>query len=103
VSNRGCISNLPPGCCVEVPCLVDGTGIRPCAVGALPPQLAALNLSNVVSQQLAVQAFLEKDRRKAYQALLLDPLTAAVCTLPQIRAMFDELCAAEADLIPWLR
>lgn len=103
VSNRGCIANLPEGCCVEVPCLVDGTGIRPCAVGSLPPQLAALNLSNVASQQLAVQSFLEKDRRKAYQALLLDPLTAAVCTLPQIRAMFDELCAAEADLIPWLR
>jgi alpha-galactosidase len=103
VSNRGCITNLPEGCCVEVPCLVDGTGIRPCAAGALPPQLAALNLSNVVSQQLAVQAFLEKDRRKAYHALLVDPLTAAVCAPSEIKGMFDELCAAEADLIPWLR
>jgi alpha-galactosidase len=102
VTNDGCIGNLPQGCCVEVPCLVDGTGIRPCTVGALPPQVAALNVSNVASQGLAVEAFLEQDRRKALQAVLVDPLTAAVCTLSEIRSMFDELCTAEAPLIPWL-
>lgn len=103
VANDGCIGNLPQGCCVEVPCLVDGTGVRPCAVGALPPQLAALNVSNVVSQGLAVEAFLEQDRRKALQAVMVDPLTAAVCAPSEIEAMFNELCEAEAALIPWLR
>ncbi len=102
VRNGGSIANLPADCCVEVPCLVDRTGIRPCTVGALPPQLAALNQSNVAVQELAVQAFLEKDRRKAYQAVLLDPLTAAVCTPAEVQRMFDEMCAAEAEWIPWL-
>jgi len=103
VPNAGCITNLPAGCCVEVPCLVDAGGVQPCAVGALPPQLAALNLSNVVSQDLAVQAILEQDARKAYHALLLDPLTAAVCAPWEIRAMFDDLAEAEAEWTPWLR
>lgn len=99
VQNGGLISNLPPECCVEVPCLVDGTGVRPCQVGALPPHLAALNMGNVAVQQLTVEACLEKSREKAYWATALDPLTAAQCDLDQIRAMFDELW--EADL-PWL-
>lgn len=102
VRNGGAITNLPAACCVEAPCLVDAAGIRPCTVGSLPTQLVALNLSNVLSQQLAVEAFLEKSRRKAYQALALDPLTAAVCSLQVIRSMFDELCAAEKPWIPWL-
>lgn len=99
VRNGGLISNLPPECCVEVPCLVDGTGVRPCAIGALPAQLAALNMSNVAVQQLAVEACLEKSREKAYYATALDPLTAGQCDLDQIRAMFDEMWEADA---PWL-
>lgn len=99
VMNRDIISNLPPESCVEVPCLTDGSGVRPCYVGALPTHLAALNMANVAVQQLTVEACLEHDREKAYQALALDPLTAAQCTLLQIRAMFDELWAADA---PWL-
>jgi alpha-galactosidase len=102
VRNDGCIANLPPECCVEVPCLVDRMGIQPCRMGALPTQLAALNLSNVAVQSLAVQVFLEKDRRKAYHAVLLDPVTAAVCTPAQAKSMFDELCAADKEWIPWL-
>lgn len=103
VRNNGCISNLPDECCVEVPCLVDASGIRPCRVGALPAQVQALNASNVVVQGLTAQAFLEKDRRKAFQAVLLDPLTAAVCTPAEIRSMFDEMAAAEEKWIPWLK
>ncbi|HOJ20740.1 MAG TPA: alpha-galactosidase [Armatimonadota bacterium] len=102
VRNSGCISNLPPECCVEVPCLVDRMGIQPCCMGALPTQLAALNAANVAVQSLTVQAFLEKDRRKAYHALLLDPVTAAICTPAQIKSLFDEMCAALRDWIPWL-
>jgi alpha-galactosidase len=102
VANDGCIANLPQGCCVEVPCLVDRTGIRPCIVGALPSQLAALNVSNVASQGLAVESFMERDRRKALQALMVDPLTAAVCSPSEIASMFDEMARAERDLLPWL-
>jgi len=102
VRNRGIITNLPGESCVEVPCLVDNTGVRPCHVGDIPTQLAALNYSNVAVQDLTVQAVLEKDLRKAYHALLLDPLTAAVCTTAQIREMFDKMVEAEGDLIAYL-
>ena len=99
VSNNGIITNLPPDCCVEVPCLTDATGVRPCHVGNLPPQLAALNMSNIAVQRLAVEAVLERSREKAYHAVALDPLSATQCSLAQMRAMFDELWAADA---PWL-
>lgn len=101
VLNKGLISNLPNGCCVEVPCLVDGTGITPCCVGDLPPQLAALDRANVAVHELAVRAVLERDRESAFHACALDPLTAAVVPLDKLRAMFDELWEAEKDLLTW--
>jgi alpha-galactosidase len=97
VANTGLIPNLPGGCCVEVPCLVDRQGVQPTHVGALPPQLAHLNLSNIAVQELAVRAVLDKDREAAFHACALDPLTRAVCSLQQIRAMFDELWQVEAQ------
>ncbi len=100
VPNRGLITNLPEGCCVEVPCMVDGNGIQPVHVGALPPQLAALNRTNINVQELIVEAALTGNREAVYHAVMLDPLTAAVCTLPQIRAMVDELLAAQARWLP---
>lgn len=100
VPNRGLIANLPDGCCVEVPCLVDGSGIQPTTVGALPPQLAALNRTNVNVQELIVEAALTGNREHIYHAVQLDPLTAAVCTLPQSQAMVDELLAAQAQWLP---
>lgn len=103
VMNRGIITNLPDGCCVEVPCLVDNTGVRPCYVGDLPTQLAALNYSNVAVQDLTTQAVLERDLQKAYYAMLLDPLTSAVCTTSQIKRMFDEMVEADGELIAYLR
>ncbi|MDA0745025.1 MAG: alpha-galactosidase [bacterium] len=101
VMNRGVIPNLPDLCCVEVPCLVDREGIHPCYVGALPPQCAALNMTNVGVQELAVKAAVERDREAAFHACALDPLTAAVLPLPEIRAMFEELWAAEGDLLAY--
>jgi alpha-galactosidase/6-phospho-beta-glucosidase family protein len=65
VINTGLIPNLPDGCCVEVPCLADRQGVQACYVGPLPAQLAALNLSNIVVQELAVRAVLDKDREAA--------------------------------------
>jgi alpha-galactosidase len=100
VPNWGLIDNLPEGCCVEVPCLVDGNGIQPTIVGNLPTQLAALNRTNVNVQELVVEAALTGDAEAVYHAVMLDPLTAAVCTLPQIRAMVDELLEAQAHWLP---
>ncbi|MCC2626725.1 MAG: alpha-galactosidase [Thermomicrobiales bacterium] len=100
VPNRGVITNLPEGCCVEVPCHVDSTGVRPFAVGALPPQCAALNRAMINVQELAVEAALTRNREHVYHAIMLDPLTATVLTLPQVRAMVDDLFAAEAAWLP---
>ena len=103
VRNTGIITNLPDGCCVEVPCLVDNTGVKPCQVGDLPPQLAALNKSNIAVQELTAQAVLDRDLRKAYYATLLDPLTAAVCTTAQVKQMFDQMVKAEGDLLAYMK
>jgi alpha-galactosidase len=100
VPNRALIDNLPDGCCVELACLVDANGIQPTHFGALPPQCAAVNRTNVNVQELAVQAALTGDREHVYHALALDPLTGALLTLEQIRAMTDELLGAHA---PFLR
>ena len=91
VKNEGLITNLPQGCCVEVPCLVDSEGVHPCYVGNLPPQVAALNLNNVSVQELAVRGIIEKNKNKIFQSILLDPLTSAVLTIDEIRNMVDEM------------
>jgi alpha-galactosidase len=100
VPNHGLIDNLPEGCCVEVPCLVDGNGVQPTRVGRLPAQLAGLNRTNVNVQELIVEAARTGDRDAVHHAVLLDPLTAAACTLPQIHAMVDEMLAAQAQWLP---
>lgn len=103
VPNNGLITNLPNGCCVEVPCLVDGSGIQPTFVGELPVQLAALNRTNINVQELIVEAALTGDTEAVHHAVMLDPLTAAVCTLPQIRQMTTEMLAAHAQWLPQFR
>jgi alpha-galactosidase len=100
VPNTGLITNLPEGCCVEVPCYVDKHGINPCFIGDLPPHLAAINCSNIAVQELAVRAALEADRDLAFYAVALDPLTAAVLSLEEIRQMVDEMFKAEAEWLP---
>ena len=102
VPNDDLIDNLPAGCCVEVPCLVDGNGIQPVKVGPLPPQLAALNRTNINVQELIVEAALTGSKDAVYHAVMLDPLTAAVCTLPQIHELVDKMLAAEAQWLPKL-
>lgn len=100
VPNAGLITNLPPGSCVEVPCVATGMGVQPTVVGALPPQLAALNRTNINVQELATYGSLHGDREAVVHAAMLDPLTAAVCTLDDIRRMTGELFAAEAGWLP---
>jgi alpha-galactosidase len=91
VINTGLITNLPRGCVVEVPCLVDNMGVHPCHVGDLPPQCASLNRNRIAGDELMVKGILEEDRQAIEQAIALDPLAAAVCTLDQIHDLTEEL------------
>ncbi|MGX9901162.1 family 4 glycosyl hydrolase [Arthrobacter sp. SA17] len=100
VPNDGLIGNLPESACVEVPCLVDANGVQPTAVGDLPAQLAAINRTNIGVQDLALRAALTGVREHVYHAVMLDPLTSALLTLDQIRAMTDELLEAHSGLLP---
>lgn len=100
VPNDGLVDNLPQGCCVEVPCLVDANGIQPTRIGALPPQLAALMRTNVNVQELTVEAALTGKREHIYHAALLDPHTAAELDPNQIYNLVDELIDAHGDLLP---
>lgn len=103
VKNTGLIENLPQDGIVEVACLINRNGINPCYFGRLPEHLAALNRSNMAFFELAVEAVLQKDREMAMRALMVDPLTAAVCSLGEIKAMFDELFEAQRDYIAELK
>nr|WP_315201703.1 alpha-glucosidase/alpha-galactosidase [uncultured Albidiferax sp.] len=100
VLNHHLIDNLPQGCAVEVPCLVDANGVQPTRVGKLPIQLAALMRTNVNVQELVVAAITEQQREHVYHAAMLDPHTAAVLDLSQIRAMVDELLVAHRAFLP---
>jgi len=100
VENTGLISNLPQGCCVEVPCLVDSTGLKPTYIGEIPPQCAALNRSCINVQDLTVRAALEGNREHVYHAVMMDPHASSVLTLDQMWAMTDELIEAHGDALP---
>ncbi|MCA1808217.1 MAG: alpha-galactosidase [Kiritimatiellia bacterium] len=99
VMNDGLIDNLPPGCCVEVPCLADNMGVHPCRVGSLPPSCAALNRTSINVQELAVEAIRKRDKQTAFQAILMDPSVGAVLSIAQARAMFNEIWEAEGELL----
>jgi alpha-galactosidase len=94
VRNTTLIDNLPAGC-VEVACLVDRNGVQPCHFGALPEQLAALNRSHMAIHTLMCEALLQRNKEAARYALLLDPLSAAVCSPAEIGALFDDMWEAE--------
>jgi alpha-galactosidase len=100
VRNDGYITNLPGGCCVEVPTFADDTGLHPTRIGALPPQCAAACMTNVNSQLLAAEAALNGDTEHVVHAVALDPLTSAVCTLKEIREMCSEMLEAERAWLP---
>jgi len=96
------IQNLPGDACVEVPVLVDGTGLRPCSVGKLPTQIAAFCRQHTTVHRLTLEGALKNDREKVHQAVKHDPLTAAECTLDEIHEMTTELIAANAEYLPEL-
>ena len=100
VKNTGLITNLPEGCCVEVPILVDATGLRPCHVGDLPPQCAATCAPHTAVQNLTVRAALEGRRDHVHHAAMLDRHAPSVLSLDEIADMVDELIEAHGDAMP---
>ncbi|MHB9037760.1 MAG: alpha-galactosidase [Armatimonadota bacterium] len=100
VENTGLITNLPNGCTVELPCVVDSTGIRPTFIGDLPMQCAATCRATVSVQEMTVEAALTGNKDLVKLAMLHDPLTSAVCTPDQVWAMADEMFEAHAPLLP---
>ena len=100
VPNTGLIDNLPRNGVVEVACLVDSKGIQPTHFGSLPTHLANLDQQHMAFHDLVATAVLEQDREAALHALMVDPLTAAVCSLEEIRHLFDEMVEAEKPYLP---
>lgn len=100
VMNTGLIDNLPADCCVEVTCLANEGGIQPCHIGALPHQLAALNLRQISVHQVSVDAALTGKKDYIYQAAMLDPHASAELSIDDIRAMVDDLIEAHGVWLP---
>ena len=100
VMNTGLITNLPRKACVEVPCVVDRSGVAPCHVGDLPEQCAALNRTNINPQLLTIEAALTGSRDAVYHAAMLDPHTSAELPLDQIVSLCDDLFEAHGGIMP---
>jgi alpha-galactosidase len=100
VPNTRLITNLPEGACVEVPVFVDKGGFHPVHVGALPPQCVTLTHTNVMIEEIAVEAALGGDPRLVFQAIAHDPLTAAVLSLAEIKTMVNEMFAQNRPHLP---
>lgn len=100
VRNFGLIDNLPEGCCVEVPVLASKQGLDSIHVGPLPEHLAVLNNISARCEELAVEAAITGDPRKVFHAICFDPLTSAVLSLAEIKAMVDEMFEANKNWLP---
>ncbi|AJY75344.1 alpha-glucosidase/alpha-galactosidase [Paenibacillus beijingensis] len=100
VKNKGLITNLPAEACVEVPCISDRSGIHPMTIGDLPPQLAALNRTNINTQLLTIEAAMTRKREYIYQAAFLDPHTSSELSLDEITRMCDEMIEAHGHWLP---
>lgn len=100
VLNTGLIDNLPADACVEVPCLVDSSGVTPCHMGKLPVQLAAMNMTNINPQLLTIEAAVTKKKDHIYQAAMLDPHTGSELSIDDIVKMVDELIEVHGDWMP---
>ncbi|MBG9795745.1 alpha-galactosidase [Paenibacillus dendritiformis] len=103
VMNTGLIPNLPAEACVEVPCLVDRSGVTPTYVGNLPPQLAALNRTNINTQLLTIEAAITGKKEHIYHAAMLDPHTSAELSLDDIVSLCDDMIEAHGNWLPAFR
>jgi alpha-galactosidase len=100
INTNGLIGNLPREACVEVPMLASKEGIRPFCVGSLPDHLAVLVNTSARCEELAVEAAITGDPRKAFHAICMDPLTSAVLSLAEIKQMVDEMFEANKAWLP---
>jgi len=100
VPNTGLITNLPDGACVEVPVVANRRGFNAIHVGALPPQLATMNNISIAVEEMAVEAALSGDPRLAMQAVLYDPLSAAVLSMAEIQEMVQKMLEKNRDYLP---
>ena len=100
LNTGGLISNLPENACVEVPCLVNGYGVHPCRVGALPVQCAAMNMTNINVQLLTIEAAVTLKKEHIYQAAMLEPHTGSELDIDTIKKMVDDLIEAHGDFLP---
>lgn len=103
VRNFGLITNLPEGCCVEVPVLASKHGLEAISVGDLPPQLALMNNISARCEELAVEGAYEGDKRKIFHAICFDPLTSAVLSLEEIKQMVDEMFEANKEYLSYFK
>ena len=88
------ITDFPETACVEVPCLVDGMGIHPTHVGSLPPVLAAMNMTNINTQLLTIEAARTRKKEDILRAVMLEPRCAAILSIDDMVKMVDELLEA---------
>jgi alpha-galactosidase len=88
------ITDFPETACVEVPCLVDGMGIHPTHVGSLPPVLAAMNMTNINTQLLTIEAARTRKKEDILRAVMLEPRCAAILSIDDMAKMVDELLQA---------
>ena len=100
VLNNGLITNLPRNACVEVPCLVDASGVTPCFVGDLPEQCAALNRTNINVQLLTIEAAMTLKKERIYQAAMMDPHLQSELSIDDIVSLCDDMIAAHEGWIP---
>jgi len=97
LANEGQISNLPLGAAVETPVMVDGAGIHPVHVGALPEPIAELCRREIATAQLGVDAAVQGNREKALQCLLLDPVITDIGTA---RKILDDYLTSYKEYLP---
>ena len=100
VLNNGLITNLPRNAIVEVPCLVDRSGVNPTYIGDLPEQLAALNRTNINVQLLTLEAARTRRKDYIYQAAMMDPHLQSELSIDDIVALCDALIQAHAGWLP---
>ena len=100
VLNTGLIDNLPSDACVEVPCLIDASGIQPTHIGRLPVQCAAMNMSNINVQLLTIAAGMTHKKEYIYQAAMMDPHTGGELSIDDIWHLVDDLIEAQGDWLP---
>lgn len=103
VLNSGLITNLPRNACVEVPCMVDASGVTPCYIGDLPEQCAAMNRTNINVQLLTIEAAMTRSKEKIYQAALMDPHLQSELSIDEIVSLCDDLITAHEGWLPKYR